>query len=147
MLKKYHVDLTKEEQQKLREVISKRDSKSIIVKRAYVLLSADRNGSKNWTDKQISEHYQCSTRTIEKIRERFVEDGFETVLKGKKRETIREKILTGEVEAKLIALRCSSYPDGYNKWTLRLLADKMVELHYVEHISYESVRKILKKTS
>jgi len=143
--KKYQVDLTNQEQQHLKAIIKKRDSKSVIVKRAYVLLSADRNGDKVWTDSQIAEQYHCTIKTVENIRQRFVVNGFETVLNGKKREVVKQKVLTGEVEAKLIALRCSQHPAGYNKWTLRLLADKMVELNYVEHISHESVRQLLKK--
>lgn len=144
-LKKYQVDLSKEEQEHLRSVIAKRNSKSVVVKRAFILLSADRNGDKVWTDKKIAEHYHCTTKTVENIRQRFVLDGFETVLNGKKREVFRAKVFDGEVEAKLLALRCSDAPDGYNKWTLRLLADQMVELKYVESISHEGVRQILKK--
>ena len=86
-------------------------------------------------------------RTIERLRQRFVEEGLEAALNGKQREVFKPKVFDGEVEAKLIALRCSDAPDGYNKWTLRLLADKMVELAYVPQMSYESVRQILKKRS
>jgi len=81
------------------------------------------------------------TRSIELIRKRFVEDGLETVLKGKPR-PYKSPIFTGDIEAKLIALRCSTSPKGYNKWILRLLSEKMVSLEYVESISYESVRQI-----
>lgn len=143
--KKYHVDLTTQEQEKLRIILSKRSPSSVVVKRAYVLLSADRNGDKQWSDEKIASHYHCTVNTVGNIRQRFVLDGFEAALKGKKSEPNRPKTLTGEVEAKLIALRCGQHPEGYNKWTLRLLANKMVELNYVEGISYESVRKILKK--
>ncbi len=82
----------------------------------------------------------------ERTRRRFAEDGFDTAVRGKKREIFKEKILDGETEAHLIALRCGEPPSGYAGWTLRLLSDKMVELEYAERISHESVRQILKKT-
>jgi len=142
--KKYHVDLTKEEQDYLLTIIQSRSVKSAIVKRSYVLLAADRNGDKSWTDQQISQVYGMQTRSIELIRKRFVEDSLEVVLKGKPR-PYKEPVFTGDIEAKLIALRCSTPPQGYNKWTLSLLSEQMVSLEYVESISHESVRQILKK--
>lgn len=142
----YHVDLTPEEQDLLGDLIQSRSQKSQIVKRAYALLAADRNGKKNWTDAQISDAYGLRPRTIELIRERFVEEGFETVLYGKRQQRYKEKVFTGEVEAKLIALRCSNPPSGYARWTFQLLADEMVELGYVEHMSHEGARQLLKKT-
>lgn len=144
--KKYHVDLSVDEQQHLQDLIATRSAKGQLVKRAYVLLAADRNGEKQWKDSQIAESYHLRTKTVENIRQRFVEEGFEIALYGKPREVVAEKILDGEVEAKLIALRCSTPPTGHSRWTLHLLADKMVELKYVEHISHESVRQLLKKT-
>jgi transposase len=146
MQKIYHVDLSKAEQKELSEIISKRAVQSESVKRAYVLLAADRNGEKRWKDEQIASTYQVSQRTVERIRERFVMDGVQTVLKGKAREYKGVRVFDGEVEAKLIALRCSDPGEGHNHWTLRLLSDKMVELEYVESISHESVRQMLKKT-
>ena len=147
MQKKYIVTLTPEERHQLGDIISKRSSKSVQVKRSYVLLAADESGDKKWTDKFIESAYGVSLRTIERLRQRFVEEGLEAALNGKQREVFKPKVFDGEVEAKLIALRCSDAPDGYNKWTLRLLADKMVELAYVPQMSYESVRQILKKRS
>ena len=144
--KLYHVDLTAEERQELEEVIKNRDSKSSIVKRAFILLAADRNGDLQWKDEQISKSYKSSQLMVHRLRKRFVMEGFDIALRCKKREVFREKIFTGDVEAKLIAMRCSETPKGYNKWTYRLLADKMVEMEYVESISHESVRQILKKT-
>lgn len=149
--KKYHIDLSFEEQHQLKELIAKRSAKGQLVKRAYVLLAADRNGEKQWKDSQIAESYHpggepLRTKTVENIRQRFVEEGFEIALHGKPREVVPEKVFDGEVEAKLIALRCSNPPAGYSRWTLHLLAGKMVELKYVEHISHESVRQLLKKT-
>lgn len=146
MKKKYIVTLAKEEQELLLDLIKSRSEKSIKVKRAYVLLAADANGDKSWTDKRISETYYIRTKTVENIRQRFVEEGFKIALNGKPIEPTKEKIFDAEVEAKLIATRCSDVPDGYNKWTLRLLADRMVELDYVDTISHETVRQLLKKT-
>ncbi|HYK55800.1 MAG TPA: helix-turn-helix domain-containing protein [Flavisolibacter sp.] len=145
MKKLYRVTLTEEERSELKAIIKKQSAKSAQVKRSYILLAVDEHGDKRWKDSQVSQAYHVSQSTVERIRERFVEDGFETVLKGKKREPVSEKVLDGRVEAHLIALRCSNPPEGYAKWSLRLLADKMVELAYVEHISHESVRGILKK--
>ena len=146
MRKIYHVDLTESEQNELRELISKRAVNRAVVKRAYILLAADRHGEKRWTDEQIAGTYQVKLRTIERIRERFVLDGFETVLKGKAREYNGVRVFDGEVEAKLIALRCSEPEAGHSRWTLRMLSDKMVQLAYVENMSHETVRKMLKKT-
>lgn len=143
--KLYRVQLTDAERSELDSLTKRRSEKSQIVKRAYVLLAADENGEKKWKDEQIRQAYGVSIRTIERLRERFVIEGVKKALEGKKREVFREKIFTGEVEAKLIALRCSEPPEGYSRWTLQLLADKMIELEYVEHISDESVRQLLKK--
>ena len=143
--KLYRVHLNDEEREGLSLLIQRRNQKSQQVKRSYVLLAADEHGEKRWKDEQIAQAYKISIRSIERLRERFVLNGLEMALEGKKREVFREKLFTGEVEAKLIALRCSDPPKGYNRWTLQLLADKMVELRYVEHISDESVRQLLKK--
>jgi hypothetical protein len=144
--KKYRVQLSEAEQAQLRELISERSSKSQQVKRAYALLAADENGEKCWKDEQIQQAYGLSRPSVERLRERLVVEGFRHALEGKKREVFVEKRFTGEVEAKLIALRCSRCPSGYNRWTLQLLAHEMVRLEYVDCISGESVRQILKKT-
>jgi transposase len=145
MSKLYHVTLTEEERKKLQELIGRRNEKALAVKRAYILLAADENGPQAWSDSRISETYQVGVRTVERTRQRFVEDGFELAVQGKKREVYKEKVFDGEVEAHLVALRCSAPPAGYARWTLHLLADRMVELNYVESISHESVRQLLKK--
>jgi transposase len=146
MQKKYHVSLTDSEHQELEGIIKKRSGKSLPVKRSYILLAADRNGEKNWPDSRISKTYGVGLRTVQRTGQRFVEDGFETAVQGKKQEVFKEKIPDGNTEAHLPALRCSEAPSGYARWTLRLLSDKMVEPEYAEHISHESVRQILKKT-
>ena len=146
-MKKYHVTLTDIERQQLQAIVAKRNAKSQAVKRAYVLLAADENKD-NWkTDEQIKATYQVSIRSIERLRERFVEDGFGVALQGKKREKYKDVVFDGAVEAHVIALRCSGPPAGYARWTVRLLAEKMIELNYVETIGRETVRKMLKKTS
>lgn len=147
MAKKHRVKLSESERSELRDLLSRRSSKSKEVKRSYILLATDENGDKCWTDEQIRDAYGSSLRTIERLRKRLCEFGLHLAIHGKKREIFREKVLTGEVEAHLIALRCSDPPEGYGRWTLHMLADKMVELHYVEHISHESVRQLLKKTN
>jgi transposase len=146
MAKKYHVTLTEQEREMLQAIMKTRSAKSIQVKRAYMLLAADEQGEKCWSDEQICETYGVGRCTIERLRQRFVEEGVDVALKGKKREVFKEKVFDGEVEARLIALRCSDAPEGRARWTLHLLADKMVELQYVDSISHESVRQMLKKT-
>ena len=145
--KKYRIKLTASERISLTELLASRSQKSILVKRAYILLASDEHGAKVWTDQQISDAYGVTIRMIERLRRRLCEEGLEIAIKGKPRPVNREKIFTGDVEARLIALRCSDPPCGYSRWTLHLLADKMVELHYVEQISHESVRRLLKKTN
>jgi transposase len=147
MPKKYRVKLTESERSFLKELIHCRSAKSVAVKRAYALLATDELGDKFWSDQQIKDAYGVSLRSIERLRERLCKDGLEIALKGKPHAVHRNKLLTGDVEARLIALRCSDPPLGHSRWTLHLLADKMVELHYVEQISHESVRQILKKTN
>ncbi len=145
MAKKYHVTLTKEEQTQLKDIIRKRSEKSIAVKRSYILLAADENGA-GLSDEQISRHYQVGVRTIERLRERFVIAGLVAALQGKKRQLGKQKVLDGRIEAHLVALRCSSPPSGHQQWSLRLLAQKMIQLQYVAQMSHESVRQLLKKT-
>lgn len=146
-MKKYHVTLTESERDQLKAIIAKRKADSQAVKRAYVLLAADENQPAWLKDDQIQKTYQVSIRSIERLRERFVESGLEMALNGKKREKYKEKVFDGAVEAHVVALRCSQPPSGYARWTVRLLAQQMVELSYVEAIGRETVRKMLKKTN
>jgi Homeodomain-like domain len=146
MNKKYIVRLTAEERQTLREMIQKLKGSSQKVRRAQMLLKADVSGPA-WTDGQIAEAFDSRTRTVEKLRERFVSEGFEQTLHGKQRERpATEKILGGKQEAQVIALRLGPPPKGYANWTLRLLARKVVALEIVESVSYETLRRTLKKT-
>lgn len=145
-MKKYRVTLTDKEREELKSLISSGKYKNTKRKRAQILLASDESeGGKRMKDVEIKKAYDVGISTIERVRQRFVEDSYEIALNGKPRPINREKVLDGRVESKLISLRCSDVPAGANSWTLRLLADKMVELDYVETISYESVRQILKK--
>lgn len=145
-MKRYHVTLTEPERNQLKAIIAKRKVDSQAVKRAYVLLAADETQLGPMTDEQIRQTYQVSIRTIERLRERFVEEGLEMALSGKKREKFKDKVFDGVAEAHLVALRCSQPPAGHARWTVRLLAQQMVELNYVETIGRETVRLMLKKT-
>ncbi len=145
MIKKYIVRLTDEERGELATVIKKLKGTSQKVRRAQILLKADADGP-NWTDHRIAEAFGCRTQTIEYLRQRLGERGFRETLDGSKRMTPPvEKLLSGEQEAQIIATRLGSPPPGYANWTLRLLARKVVELGIVESVSYETVRRTLKK--
>ena len=147
MEKRHVVRLTDEERSVLKAVAKKLKGSSEKVRRAQVLLAADADGP-NWTDKRIAEAYTCRTKTVENIRQRLVTDGFDIVLNGKKRDSPpRRKALDGEQEAKVIALRLGQPPPGYANWSLRLLADQVVELGIVGSISHETLRRTLKKTA
>jgi hypothetical protein len=147
MFKKYIVRLSAEERRVLREVVKKQVGSSVKVRRAQMLLKADADGP-TWTDVRIAEAFDSRTRTVEKLRERFVIEGFHSTLHGKpQQQPAVAKILNGKQEAKLIAMRLGPPPKGYANWTLRLLARKLVELEVVEAISHETVRSTLKKTA
>ena len=146
MEKKYIVRLTDEERKTLREVIRKLKDSSQKVRRAHILLKADVEGP-NWTDRKIAEAFSCRTQTVESLRQRLVTEGFDVALCGKKQgKSPRGKLLDGEQEAKVIALRLGTPPEGFANWSLRLLAEKVVELEIVDSISHETVRQTLKKT-
>jgi hypothetical protein len=146
MQKKYIVRLSRSERNTLEEVAKKLKGSSQRVRRAQILLKADVKGGA-WSDSRIAEAFGCRRQTVEVIRQRFVECGFQETLEGKKRSASpTEKLLDGEQEARIIATRLGPAPKGYANWTLRLLARKIVELEITETISYETVRRTLKKT-
>ena len=145
MRKKYLVRLTDTERATLQEVIAKLKGSSQKVRRAQILLKADEDGPA-WTDARIAEAFGCRTRTVEAIRERFVTEGFDVTLQGQSRKP-RSKVLDGAQEAKVIALRLGPPPAGFANWSLRLLAEKVVELRIVKRLSHETVRRTLKKTA
>jgi transposase len=149
MRKRYVVRLSDEERDELTRLVSRGKGAARKLARARVLLKADQGeGRPGWPDGRIAEALDVGVRMIESTRKRFVEDGLEAALNPKKRcRPPRERILDGEKEAKLIAMCCGEPPEGRARWTLRLLADRLVELDVVESISYETVRRTLKKTS
>ena len=147
MQKLYVVRLTDQERDELQTIVKKLKGTGQKVRRAQVLLKADADGP-NWTDERIAEAFSCRTRTIEMIRQRLVERGFEETLHRVERaQPPVEKLLTGEQEARIIAMRLGPPPKGYANWTLRLLARKVVELEIVDSVSYETIRRTLKKTA
>jgi hypothetical protein len=147
MEKKYIVRLSDSERSVLEDVVKRLSGSSQKVKRANILLMSDVDGPA-WTDKQITEAYRCRTKTVENVRQRLVERGFEETLEGRKPEKApREKTLDGKQEAKVIATRLGPTPKGYANWTLRLLARKVVELGMTESISHQTVMRTLKKTA
>lgn len=147
MQKVYVVRLTDQERDELQTVIKKLKGTGQKVRRAQILLKADADGP-NWTDERIAEAFSCRTRTIEMIRQRLVERGFdETLHRVERAQPPVAKLLTGEQEARIIATRLGPPPKGYANWTLRLLARKVVELQIVDSVSYETVRRTLKKTA
>jgi transposase len=142
MRKKYVVTLSEGERDSLGALISKGKGAARRLAHARVLLKADRG----LTDEAVAEAVEVSRPTVERVRKRFVEEGLEAALNPGKPERHRERKLDGELEVKLVALTCSAPPEGQARWTLRLLADRMVELEYVESLSYETVRRTLKQT-
>lgn len=145
--KKYIVSLTENERQELQELTQKGKAAARKISHARILLKADIHQEKGgWNDDKISQALDVSRSTIERVRQRFVEEGLEQALNPRPKNSSKLKKIDGEAEAHLIALACSETPTGYNRWTLRLLAQQMVVLEYVESISHESVRQVLKKT-
>lgn len=146
MNKKYIVRLSDAERQECNKVVSELKGSSQKARRAHILLKADADGPA-WTDKKMGEAFGCRVQTVENVRKRFVTEGFELALNGEKRQLPpTPPILDGEGEAKVIAMRLGKPPAGYGRWTLRLLAEQVVELEIVESISHETIRTTLKKT-
>jgi len=144
--KKYIVRLSKREREELLDVAKRLKGSSQKVRRSQILLKADVRGP-NWTDARIAEAFSCRVQTVENLRKRLVTEGFRVALDGKPRETPpRQKCLDGKQEAKIIAIRLGTPPKGYASWSLRLLAEHVVELGLVESISHETIRQTLKKT-
>jgi hypothetical protein len=142
------VTLSSEERAGLLSIINRGKHSAEKVKRANILLAVDESEHPCPSDEVLTKQLYCHNRTLYNVRKRFVEEGFEAALERKKRETPpRQKIFDGRAEAHLIATACSKPPEGRNRWTLQLLADKMVELHIVEDTCLETVRVTLKKTN
>jgi transposase len=147
MPKKYRVTLTAEEREELDRLLSRGKADVRCLKHAQILLKADEaDGGPGWPDERIAEAYDAGVATIERLRQRFVEEGLQAALRTYRMGTrIYQRKLDGAQEAHLIALACSAPPQGRARWTLRLLAQRMVELAYVDTLSYETVRQTLKK--
>ena len=145
---RYTIKLTKAEVDELQAIINKGSHTSQTFRTAYILLNCDEGDySEKVPNEQISKVLKVGMRTIDRVKKKFIEEGFESVLERRPTRRIYETKLDGDVEAKLVTLCCSEPPKGFAKWSLRLLADKMVELNYVESISHVTVRSVLKKTN
>jgi hypothetical protein len=146
-MKKYRVTLRKEERVMLEAMVQKGSHKSQKVLNALVLLNCDEGRFQNHRVKNedVVSVLRISMRKIDRVKKRFIEEGFDTALTGHKQERTYERKADGDFEAHLIALSCSAPPEGFARWSLRLLADRAVELKYIDSISYETIRRVLKK--
>lgn len=146
-MKKYTVTLTREERDSLTAMASKGKHSSQKVLNALILLGCDEgtNQTNRSTNEELSRVLNISMRKIDRVKKRFILEGINESLTGKKPVRVYDKKIDGDFEAKLIALSCSEPPSGYSRWSLRLLADKVIELQYIDAISHEAVRMILKK--
>jgi hypothetical protein len=145
MRKKYVVRLSDAERDLLAGLLKQKRVSAQKVRRARILLKADADGP-NWTDAKIADAFDCRTHSVECLRERLVTEGFEIAVHGKPKSRVRGKVLDGEQEAKIIALRLGPPPKGFANWSLRLLAEQAVTLEIVESVSHETLRRALKKT-
>jgi transposase len=147
--KKYLVTLTPEEREHLVGLVSAGKRSALTITRARILLKADQaDGGPAWDDARIAEALDCGTRTVERVRQRFVERGLEQAPGRKPQDRpSRQRKFDGAAEARLIALACSAPPRGRKHWTMKLLADRLVELEVFDSVSDETVRRVLKKTS
>jgi transposase len=148
MKKKYIVTLTGEERQTLQEMLSRGKAAARKLMHARILLKADAApGGVAWNDQRIAEALDVGRATVERVRKEFVEEGLDAALERRRPRRLYTRKLDGDGEAHLVALACQKPPDGRRRWTLQLLADRMVQLEYVEEISYQTVRRTLKKTN
>jgi transposase len=146
MAKKYRVTLTEDERAMLTTFVTSGTAPARTVTHARILLKADQAaGGPAWTDETIRDALDVGLSTIARVRERFVEEGLESALHRRSGPRLARRLLDGSQEAHLLALACSTPPSGQERWSLRLLADKMVELAYVDEVSHETIRQVLKK--
>lgn len=148
-MNKYKVTLTKEERDSLLDISRKGAHRSQKVLNALILLGCDRGDAQDspQTNETISDVLKVSMRKLDRVKKRFVEEGLDVALNGRKGERVYAKKADGDLEAHLVALSCSKPPEGFARWSLRLLADQLVELEYVDSVSHETVRQVLKKTN
>jgi transposase len=145
-MKRYRIDLTQEEVKELKAIISKGSHSSHTFRAAYILMNCDQGEySEKVTNEQISKVLKVGMRTIDRVKRRFIEGGLEAALERRESSRVFDVKIDGDVEAKLVKICCSEPPPGFAKWSLRLLADQMVELKYVDSISHVTVRSVLKK--
>ena len=148
MKKKYIVTLTQEERQMLQAMLSRGKAAARKLMHARILLKADAGtGGPNCDDATIAQGLEIGRATVERVRKEFVEDGLTAAVERRKPRREYDRVMDGDGEAHLIALACGRAPEGRSRWTLRLLADHMVQLEYVEQVSYQTVRRTLKKTN
>ena len=148
MKKRYLVTLTIQEREQLQALVSKGKAAARKLVRARILLLADEaDGGPRKSDPEITEALGCGRATVERVRKQFVEEGLEATLTPKPTTRTYENRLDGKAEAHLVAIACGAPPEGRSRWTLRLLADRIVGLGYVESVSHETVRQTLKKTN
>jgi len=145
MIKKYITRLSSEEIETLKELINKGRVAAYKRKHAQILLKANISDGSGWSDAEISKAFDVTTKTVENIRKRLVLEGFDRAVNRKEGSGGNRRKIKGKEEAHLVALTCSEAPAGYARWSLRLLADKMVELKYMDGISHEAIRQTLKK--
>jgi hypothetical protein len=146
-MRKYKVTLAKKEREGLEAIVQKGNHRSQKVVNALVLLNCDQGQFQDrpMKNEDVSSVLRISMRKIDRVKGRFVEEGLETALTGRKGERVYERKADGDFEAHLVALSCTDPPEGYVRWSLRLLADRAVELNYIDSISYETIRRLLKK--
>jgi hypothetical protein len=145
-MEKYKVTLSKEERSELMDIINKGSHTSQKFRNAYILLNCDEGEfADKVTNAQISKVLKIGMRTIDRTKKKFIEEGFDAALERKPTDRVYDKKADGDFEAHIVALCCSEPPKGFAKWSLRLLADKAVELKYAESISHETIRRVLKK--
>lgn len=148
MKQKYIVKLTETERSQLKELISSGEASARQIRRAYILLKSDSGAEgPNWGYQAICDAFEVSSLTVYNVRKNYTEGGLKRAILRKKPDRAYERRLDGEDEAHLIALACSEPPDGYERWSLRLLRDRMIRLEIVENISHETIRQTLKKTN
>jgi len=147
-MKKYRVTLERDERAELEAITRKGSHKSQKVINALILLNCDEGEFQDrpMRNEDVAAVLKVSMRKIDRVKRRFVEEGLEIALNGRKAERLYERKADGDFEAHLVALSCSEPPEGFSRWSLRLLADRVVELKYINSISYETVRRVLKKT-
>jgi|TARA_B100000315_G_scaffold184482_1_gene173555 transposase len=145
---RYRITLTEEERKDLKGISSKGKHRSQKVINALILLNSDEGDfqTKRSTNEQVASVLKISMKKIDRVKKRFVEEGFDIALNGHKGKRVYEKKADVDLEAHLVAISCSEPPEGFTRWSLRMLADRVVELNYVDSISYETVRRVLKKT-